>query len=55
MKLDKTRHPWVRRIAFIASVFGWFARRRAARSHSIRLRQGETLLVSVVTDKDRPS
>ena len=55
MKLDKTRHPWVRRLAIVVAVVGWVSRRLGPRSQVVRLHKGETLRVSVVSDKDRPS
>ena len=53
MKLDKARHPWIRRLALIAAVVGWLSRRFGTKTQSVRLRKGETLLMSVVSDKDR--
>lgn len=53
MKLDKTRHPWIRRLAIIAAVIGWLSRRFGTKTQSVQLRKGETLLMSVVSDKDR--
>lgn len=52
LKLDKTRHPWVRRLAIFAAIIGWVSRRFGSRSQVVRLRKGETLHVSVVPGKD---
>ncbi|MGA0116849.1 MAG: hypothetical protein ACO3JF_00500 [Ilumatobacteraceae bacterium] len=53
LKLNKARHPWVRRLAIITAVIGWISRRTSARSQVVKLGKGETLQVSVVTRRSR--
>lgn len=55
LKLDKKRHPWVRRLAIITAVLGWISRRFGSRTQVVSLRKGETLQVSVVPKKVRQS
>lgn len=49
-RLAKT--PIIRRLLFIAAILGWLNKKFGTSPQRVRLRRGETLVVSVVKDKE---
>jgi hypothetical protein len=49
-RLAKT--PFVRRLLLIAALLSWLNKKFGASTQQVKLRRGETLLVSVVKDKE---
>jgi len=49
-RLAKT--PFIRRLLLIAALLSWLNKKFGASSQQVKLRRGETLVVSVVKDKE---
>lgn len=49
-RLAKT--PFIRRLILIAAVLSWLNKKFGTPSQQVKLRRGETLVVSVVKDKE---
>ena len=46
------KSPFIRRLLLIAALLSWLNKRFGVSSQQVKLRRGETLVVSVVKDKE---